>query len=140
MSDLRKTGRSSARLGVVLFALAALMCFGVSFTLAAPPFTATIGVDNISDLTVTVSGTADSPSKAIHHMVIDWGDGSEDILPNFDTDAPWSWGPISHAYAADGTYTVTATLIHSIENGNDTGSASASTDVTVQGPCTDCPT
>lgn len=140
MADKVKT-RSSARLGVVLFVIAALMSFGVSLTLAAPPFEATIAVDDVTDLTVTVSGTADSPSNADHHMVIEWGDGNEDVLPNFSTDAPWSWGPVSHVYAADGSYTITATLIHSNENGNDRGTASASTQLTVGGPCTeDCPT
>ena len=138
MPDSSKKSRS-ARLGVVLFAMAALMSFGVGLTLAAPPFTTTIAVDDITDLTVTVSGDADSPSKTTHHMVIAWGDGNEDVLPNFSTDAPWSWGPVSHTYAADGSYTITATLIHATEQGNDQGSASASTQVTVIGPCTvDC--
>jgi hypothetical protein len=140
MPDKVKTS-SSARLGVVLFALAALMSFGVGLTLAAPPFAATIAVDDITELTVTVSGTADSPSSAEHHMVIDWGDGNEAVLPNFSTDAPWSWGPVDHTYAEEGTYTITATLIHSSENGNDRGTAAASEEVTIPGPCTeDCPT
>ena len=133
MSDRSKKSRS-ARLGVVLFSIAALMSFGVGLTLAAPPFTTTIAVDDITDLTVTVSGNADSPSKATHHMVIDWGDGNEDVLANFTTDAPWGWGPVSHTYAADGSYTITATLIHATDQGNDKGSASASTSVTVTGP------
>jgi hypothetical protein len=131
MSDRSKKSRS-ARLGVVLFSMAALMSFGVGLTLAAPPFTTTIAVDDVTDLTVTVSGDADSPSKATHHMVIAWGDGNQDVLPNFTTDAPWSWGPVSHTYAADGSYTITATLIHATEQGNDQGSASTS--VTVTGP------
>jgi hypothetical protein len=133
MSDRSKKSRS-ARLGVVLFVMAALMSFGVGLTLAAPPFTTTIAVDDITDLTVTVSGDADSPSKTTHHMVIAWGDGNEDVLPNFSTEAPWSWGPVSHTYAADGSYTITATLIHATVQGNDQGSASASTSVTVVGP------
>jgi hypothetical protein len=138
MSDRTKKSRS-ARLGVVLFSMAALMSFGVGLTLAAPPFSTTIAVDDITDLTVTVSGDADSPSKTTHHMVIDWGDGNEDVLPNFTTDAPWGWGPVSHTYAADGSYTITATLIHANDQGNDQGSASASTQVTVVAPCTvDC--
>lgn len=135
MSDRSKKGRG-ARLGVMLFSMAALMSFGVGLTLAAPPFTTTIAVDDITDLSVTVSGNADSPSKATHHMVIDWGDGNEDVLPNFSTDAPWGWGPVSHTYAADGSYTITATLIHATAQGNDQGSASASTSVTVVAPCT----
>ena len=133
MPDPTKKSRS-ARLGVVLFVMAALMSFGVGLTLAAPPFTTTIAVDSIADLTVTVSGDADSPSKATHHMVIAWGDGNEDVLPNFSTEAPWGWGPVSHTYAADGSYTITATLIHATVQGNDKGSASASTTVTVAGP------
>jgi hypothetical protein len=133
MSDRSKKSRS-ARLGIVLFSMAALMSFGVGLTLAAPPFSTTIAVDDITDLTVTVSGDADSPSKTTHHMVIDWGDGNEDVLPNFSTDAPWGWGPVSHTYAADGSYTITATLIHANDQGNDQGSASASTQVTVVGP------
>src|SRR5687768_5566499 len=118
MAD-RVKGSSSARLGVVLFALAALMSFGVGLTLAAAPFAATIAVDDITELTVTVSGTADSPSSAEHHMVIDWGDGNEDVLPNFSTDAPWSWAPVDYTYAEEGTYPLTDTLIHPNENAND---------------------
>lgn len=132
---------SSARLGVVLFALAALMSFGVSFTLAAPPFTTNLDVDSVDEFTVTVSGTADSPSNATHHMEIAWGDGNVDILPDFDTDAPWNWGPVSHIYAEAGDYTITTTLIHASDQGNDRGTASDAADVTVPGPCTeDCPT
>ena len=138
MTDRKRT-RSAARLGVVLFALAALMSFGVSLTFAAPPFTTNINVDDVTDFTVTISGTADSPSKASHHMVIEWGDGNVDTLPDFDTDAPWSWGPVSHTYLTAGEYTITVTLIHSQDQGNDQGAASDSTTVTIPGPCTvDC--
>ena len=140
MADIKKNRRRSLRLGIVLFAIAATMSLGVTFTLAAPPFSTSISVDDISELAVTVSGTADSPSNADHHMVIEWGDGNEDVFPNFTSDAPWSWGPVSHTYAAGGTYTIVATLIHATPNGNDQGSASSSTTVTVPGPCTDCPT
>lgn len=134
MADIRKDRRRSLRLGIVLFAIAATMSLGVTFTLAAPPFTTTLAVTDISDLAVTISGTANSPSKADHHMVIDWGDGSEDVFPNFTTDAPWSWGPVSHTYAAGGSYTIVATLIHATPQGNDKGSAS--TNVIVQGATT----
>ncbi len=129
MADIKKDRRRSLRLGIVLFAIAATMSLGVTFTLAAPPFTTSIAVDDITELTVTISGTANSPSKADHHMVIDWGDGNEDVFPEFTSDAPWNWGPVSHTYAAGGSYTVVATLIHATPQGNDRGSAS--TDVTV---------
>lgn len=132
MVDIRKSPRRNLRLGIVLFAIVATMSLGVTFTLAAPPFTTTLAVDDISDLAVTISGTANSPSKADHHMVIDWGDGNEDVFPNFTTDAPWSWGPVSHTYAAGGSYTIVATLIHATPRGNDKGSAS--TNVTVTAP------
>ncbi|MGH2784860.1 MAG: hypothetical protein ACRDJ1_06340 [Actinomycetota bacterium] len=127
-----KTHRSRARLVVIVLGLVALMTLGATFTQAAPPFTTTISVDNVSDLSVTISGEADSPSKANHHMVIVWGDGTEDVFPNFTTDAPWNWGPVSHTYAADGTYDIVATLIHATPQGNDRGSATAR--VTVAAP------
>ncbi len=139
MSD-RHTAGNSARLGVVLFALAALMSLGVSFTLAAPPFTTTLNVDDVNEFTVIVSGTANSPSNTTHHMEIDWGDGSSDVLPDFATDAPWNWGPVSHVYGAPGDYTITATLIHANNQGNDVGMASDSSGVTIPGPCEEnCP-
>ncbi|MGH2793501.1 MAG: hypothetical protein ACRDKG_04275 [Actinomycetota bacterium] len=126
-----KTRRSRARLAVIVLGLVALMTLGATFTNAAPPFTTTISVDDVSDLSVTISGQADSPSQADHHMVIVWGDGTEDVLPNFTSDAPWNWGPVSHTYAAGGTYDIVATLIHSTPQGNDSGSGSASASATV---------
>ncbi|HJR18216.1 MAG TPA: hypothetical protein VJ922_00710 [Actinomycetota bacterium] len=132
-----KTRRSRARLAVIVLGLVALVTLGATFTNAAPPFTTTISVDDVSDLSVTISGQADSPSQADHHMVIVWGDGTEDVLPNFTSDAPWNWGPVSHTYLADGTYDIVATLIHATPQGNDRGSATAS--VTVAAPSTEGP-
>lgn len=129
MASIRKDRRRSLRLGIVLFAIAATMTLGVTLTLAAPPFTTTVAVDNVDDLAVTISGVADSPSKADHHIVVEWGDGDVDVLPNFTTDAPWNWGPVSHTYAAGGSYTIVATLIHATPRGNDKGSASTSVTV-----------
>jgi hypothetical protein len=134
MASIRRDRRRSLRLGIVLFAIAATMTLGVTLTLAAPPFTTTVAVNNVDDLAVTISGVADSPSKADHHIVVEWGDGDVDVLPNFTTDAPWNWGPVSHTYAAGGSYTIVATLIHATPQGNDRGSASTS--ATVSAPTT----
>jgi hypothetical protein len=120
------------RVAIVVLGMTALTALGVSFTQAAPPFTTTVAVTELSDLTVTITGNADSPSKADHHIVIDWGDGNEDVLPNFTSDAPWAWGPVGHTYAASGDYVIVATLIHATPQGNDRGSASIN--VTVVAP------
>lgn len=130
----QKTRRRRTRLGIIVLGLVALMTLGMTLTHAAPPFTTTISVDDVSDLSVTISGVADSPSQADHHMVIDWGDGNEDVFPNFTTDAPWNWGPVTHIYDAAGSYEIVATLVHSTPQGNDTGRSSASTSVTVTEP------
>lgn len=124
----------SAKLGVVLFVVAALMSFGVGLTLAAPPFVISIDVPiSASGLTVSLTGTADSPSQTTHHVEIVWGDGNTDVLPDFASDAPWTWGPVDHTYAAAGTYTITTTLIHATNQGNDQGTATDSSTVTVLG-------
>ena len=132
-----KIRRRRVRLSIVVVGLMALMTLGITLTQAAPPFTTTISVDDVTDLSVTISGVADSPSKADHHMVIDWGDGNQDVFPNFTTDAPWNWGPVSHIYDAAGSYDIVATLIHATRQGNDKGSATAS--VTVAEPETENP-
>jgi hypothetical protein len=119
------------KLGIVLFSIVATMSLGVTLTLAAPPFTTSLSVDNVDELAVAISGVANSPSKADHHLMVEWGDGNVDDFPNFTTDAPWSWGPFTHTYAAGGSYTIVATLIHATPQGNDKGSASAT--VTVAG-------
>ena len=126
---------SGAKVSVVLFIVVALMSLGVSFTLAAPPFEVSIDEPiDVSDFTVTLTGTADSPSSATHHLVVEWGDGNTDTLPDFTTDAPWAWGPLEHTYSQAGTYTITTTLIHSQDSGNDRGSASDSATVEIREP------
>lgn len=137
--------RSSAKLGVVLVAIIAIGSLGMSFAHAAPPFTISITEPvGVADLTVTLSGTADSPSHTTHHIVIDWGDGStNDDIQLGDGPGPWNWGPIDHTYAAAGTYTITTTIIHASDSGNDQGqSATDSTvvEVTEPDPCVEDPT
>jgi hypothetical protein len=130
--------RLGTRLGVVLVAIVAIGSLGMSFALAAPPFTISITEPvTIADLTVTLSGTADSPSHTAHHIVIDWGDGStNDDIQLGDGPGPWNWGPIDHTYAEAGTYTITTTIIHASDTGNDQGqSATDSTVVEVVDPC-----
>jgi len=130
--------RRVARLGVVLVAMLALGGLGMGLAHAAPPFV--ISIDEpvtVNGLTVTLSGTADSPSSATHHIVVDWGDTNSDDIPLAGT-GPWTWGPIDHTYAAAGTYTVVATIIHASDNGNDQGqSATDSTIVEIPPVCTE---
>src|SRR5204862_2737782 len=95
----------------------------------------TISIDQpitVSGLQVTMSGVADSPSGSSHHIDIAWGDGSTDTIPLVGN-GPWTWGPISHTYAAASSYTVTATLIHANEQGQDQSSATASAEVGLPG-------
>jgi hypothetical protein len=135
-------GSRRLRLGVVLVALIAIGIFGMGAAHADPPFTISItepaGVNN---LTVTLSGTADSPSHADHHIVIDWGDSStDDTIQLGNGPGPWNWGPLDHTYGGAGTYTITATIIHSNDTGNDQGqSTSDTTTVEVGDPCVENP-
>src|ERR1051326_6270964 len=126
-----RTGtRHMARLAIVVLAVAALS--GLSAVAAlANPFV--ISIDKpltVVGTTVTMTGTADSPSNAGHHIDIDWGDGSTDTIA-LDGSGPWVWGPISHTYATTASYTVSATLVHQNEQGNDKSSATDSTVVDV---------
>ena len=123
------------RVSIVLFVVAALMSFWVSFSLAAQPFEVSIDKPVAVDgHTVTMTGTADSPSKADHHLVVEWGDGNTDTLPDFDGDAPWTWGPLQHTYEAAGSYTITVTVIHAQDSGNDRNSASDTAAVDIRDP------
>lgn len=125
----------ATRISVVLFAVAALMSFGVSFTLAAQPFVVSIDEPvSVSGHTVTMTGTADSPSNADHHLVVEWGDGNTYTLPDFETDGPWTWGPLQHTYDAAGSYTITVTLIHAQDQGNDRNSATDTANVDIRDP------
>jgi hypothetical protein len=128
-----------ARLSVVMLALVAMIALGAGLAHAAPPFTVSIDEPvGVSVLTVTLSGTADSPAGGTHQIDIDWGDSNTDTIPLADN-GPWTWGPIDHTYAAAGTYTITATHIHSQEEGNDTGAdATDSVVVDVPGPVDPC--
>ena len=144
MFEVKTRRRATTRLGVVLVAMVAMASLGVGLAHAAPPFTISITEPvTIADLTVTLSGTADSPSHTTHHIVIDWGDGSaDDDIQLGDGPGPWNWGPIDHTYAAAGTYTITTTIIHASDTGNDQGqSATDSTVVVIEEPCPEegCP-
>jgi hypothetical protein len=123
------------RLGVVMIAVLAIGIMGAGAAHAAQPFTISItepvGIDGF---TVTMSGTADSPSHTTHHIVIDWGDETTDDIPLGDGPGPWNWGPLEHTFAA-GEYHITATIIHASDNGQDQGqSAVDSVDVVVTPP------
>lgn len=130
--------RRVASLAVVLVALFALGALGMGLAHAEPPFVISINEPvTLNDLTVTISGTADSPSSATHHIVIEWGDTNTDDIPLAGT-GPWTWGPIDHTYAAAGNYTVVATIFHASDNGNDQGqSATDSTIVEIPPVCTE---
>jgi hypothetical protein len=132
-------GRAVARMGVVVLALVALGSLSAIAGHAATPFTLSIDKPVPFDgLTATLTGVADSPSNTVHHIDIDWGDGNTEQLA-LDGSGPWTWGPVEHTYATGDTYTITATLIHAQESGNDKSEATDSTDVTP--PCVvDCPT
>lgn len=132
MFDARKR---RLQLGVVLVAMVAIASLGMSAAHAAPPFTISINEPvGIDGFTVTISGTADSPSHTTHHIVIDWGDGATDDIQLGDGPGPWNWGPLDHEFAA-GEYHITATIIHASDNGNDQGqSAVDSVDVIVTPP------
>ena len=140
MSGARIRNRRVARVGIVLMVLFALSSLGAAASFAAGPFT--ISIDQpiaVSGLQVTMSGVADSPSGSSHHIDIAWGDASTDTIPLAGS-GPWTWGPISHTYAAEGSYAITATLIHANEQGQDQSSASDSSDVVLPGCGSDCPT
>jgi hypothetical protein len=116
MSRTNRPGtRSSARLGVVLFAIAALMSFGVGLTFAAPGFNVTIYEPiSVEGNTVTLNGIANSPLHAFHHIEINWGDGDVDVFPDFASlNGPWTWGPVSNTYFTDGRYMITVKLFYS---------------------------
>lgn len=144
MFDAGTRRRLSMRLGVVLVAIVAIGSLGMSNAHAAPPFTISITEPvGISDLTVTLSGTADSPSHTSHHIVIDWGDTNTDEIQLGDGPGPWNWGPIDHTYAEAGAYTIVATIIHASDNGQDQGQSatdSAGVVVTEPDPCVEDPT
>src|SRR5437660_17076 len=75
--------RRIAKAGVVLLVLVVLGGMGAGLASASPPFTVSIDKPvSVSGLDVSLSGTADSPSSATHHIDVDWGDGSAvDTIP-----------------------------------------------------------
>jgi hypothetical protein len=131
------TRRGVARLGVVMVAMLALGGLGMGIAHAVPPFVISINEPvTVNNLTVTLSGTADSPSSATHHIVVEWGDTNTDDIPLAAT-GPWTWGTIDHTYAAGGTYTITTTIIHSQDSGNDTGNSATDSTVVEIPTCTE---
>ena len=131
MFEQRMRNRHMARVAIVVVALAALS--GLSAVAAfANPFT--ISIDKpitIVGQQVTMTGVADSPSNAGHHIDVDWGDGSTDTISLADGSGPWTWGPISHTYTTVGSYLITVTLVHQNEQGNDKSTATDSSLVDV---------
>jgi hypothetical protein len=105
----RKAGRG-ARLGIVLAAMLVIMSMGAGQAFAAGKL---ISIDTpvaTSGLTAYLSGTADSPVNASHHLEIGWGDSSTSVVPLPGFTGPWSWGPVAHTYAVAGRYRVVAIL------------------------------
>lgn len=114
-------GRWFQRAGtlVVLTAISSMMIAGSAMT--ASPWNVDIQSAVRSGFTVTIAGEAFSPAGQAsgNWLEIDWDDGTVDTLPNFVGSGPWSWGPVDHTYADEGSYTITATLLHASPNGND---------------------
>jgi len=104
---------------VMLTPVISLALAGVGST--ASPWNVDIVSAVRTDLTVTIAGTAYSPAGQAsgNYLEIAWGDGAGETLTPFVGSGPWSWGPVAHTYASDGTYTITATLLHASPRGND---------------------
>jgi formylglycine-generating enzyme required for sulfatase activity len=81
----------------------------------------TLGTLQVSDLTVTVSGTVTATNSAITQLNWQWGDGNDDD----------QWFPATHTYAVTGTYPITATAYD--DQGN-TAVETATAYVGVAGP------
>ncbi len=130
--------RRIARTLIVLSVLFLMSSIGMRLTLAASPFTLSIDTPvTMVGTTVTITGVADSPAgeQSGNYVIINWGDGSTPTqLANFAGSGPWAWGPESHTYADGGAYTITATLYHAKQSGQDQSSATDSTGVVVPDP------
>lgn len=134
--------RRFMRLGIVLLVMVVLSGISIGMSAAASPFTLSINEPvTLVGQTVTITGVADSPAgeNSGNYVKIEWGDGDVTTLPNFTGSGPWTWGPESHEYAAIDEYTITATLYHSQEHGNDKSGATDTVGVVIPPVCeTDC--
>lgn len=70
------------------------------------PIDLTLQSPQVSDLSVTISGTVSSSCSAITRLNWRWGDGVSDD----------QWFPAGHTYAVSGTYPITATAYSDLGN------------------------